>query len=125
MTTADPMRRVVRLHLIIFLVTLLVGFVLVTATQVQVALDILDQGRADLYVVLSVLIPLAHLYQVVLARKRRVREVTHWTWLLVPLHLLWGSGLLVGIPEAVPIGFGLIMLDLLSVTWSTHAEPEA
>lgn len=121
---AGPVRRMFRLQLVVFAVTVVVATVLVAASQVQVALDTLEKDQADLFLVFAVVIPLAQLYLVVLARAGRMAELQHWTWLLLPLHLVWGSGLLVGIFEAVPIGIGLGMLDVLTLVWAKDAEAE-
>lgn len=118
----DPTRRLFYLESVRFVIVLAVAAVLVAATLVRSALGIIGSDRADLFTVLSVVLVLAHLYLVVLARKARVREVQHWTWLLLPLHLVWGSGILVGIKEAVPIGIGIGMLDFLSLVWAQEAE---
>ena len=109
----DDRRRAFRAQLFLFAVTLFVALVLGFAAYVRAGLGLVDDAWAALYVIIGVLVPLRHLDLALRARAGRLVEVRHWTFLLLPIHVAWGSGLFVGLVQAVPIGIGLAMLDLL------------
>lgn len=103
-------------------VVTIIALVLVAATQVRVALDALIDEWAAIYVILGTILPIAHIRLVLLVRQGRLVEVRHWNWLLFPIHVVWGSGVFVGIRAAVPIGIGLAMLDAVLLLWLKDAE---
>lgn len=115
-------RRIFRTELVVFAVTLLVAVVLVVAVQTRILMGRLASDWLAVYVILGVLIPVSHAHLAILAKKGRLVEVRHWTFLLLPVHLVWGSGILVGVPTAVPMGIGLGLLDLMVIVWLQYVH---
>lgn len=119
-----------RIHLVLAIVTLLVGILFVTATRVRSALDIVPAFAVEAHLFFTLALPLGHLllYRDLRHSPQRAQvsaSGTRWSTLaLALLHVVWGSGLVWGPRNAWAIGIGLLILDTYTLYLLTRSARE-